>query len=332
MSRGRDLRLDRMRIISMILVVTVHAANYYCRAISSISAASFSAAVFFNSAARISVPLFFMISGAVLLGKEYDPKKNRKRIAWRALSLVFITAVFYFWDRYFKGVTDIDVLSLFSGPERTLLWFLYALLGIYIVLPFIKRMTDGMTEREDRLFVILFAVFGGLIYCIGINPRYPVPIVGATYYLGYFVCGRIIYKNLGKCDLAKHRVWCAVLIALCAAAASVIASAACLKRGEYDSSYISNRNIFIMAASFAAFTLLYGILTDKQSTFVKTLSDVSFGVYLFHGIALDLFLKYFPYRSVFSAVGIPVTVAAVSLVTVLFVYLIRKIPGASKLF
>lgn len=331
MSQGRDYKLDRLRIISMILVITVHAANWYCRAISSVSPFFFTAAAVFNVFSRISVPLFFMISGAVLLSREYDGAKNRKRILYKLMSLVFITTVFYFWDRYFKGVENISIIKLLAAPERVLLWFLYALLGIYIVLPFIKRMTDGMNEREDRLFLILFAVFGGLIYTLNIKPKYPVPIVGATFWLGYFVCGHIIYKNMEKLSKKRLRKFQIPTILVCVAAASAVASAVCLKKGSYDSSLLSYRNIFIMTAALAAFPLFYGMLSGKRTKAAEVLSSVSFGVYLFHGIFLDLFMKYFPYRTVNPILGIPVSVAAAFAVSAVFVYILRKIPGIKAL-
>lgn len=326
MASERDFRLDKIRTLSMVLVVCVHAANYYCRAMSSLSPASLFIACIFNAAARISVPAFFMISGALLLKKDYDPKKNRRRIFTKLTTLVFITAVYYFWDRYFMKVGKISVLSLLSQPERRLLWFLYAIIGLYIVLPFIKRMTDGMTPREEKLFLILFIIFGGLLYTLKIKFKYPVPIVGATYSLGYLVSGHIICKNMGKYDLKKFRLPLAVFSAVCFICSALTVFMSCRRTGKYDSGQFSYRNIFIMLSSFCVFILLYSLMKNTQGKLTSVLSASSFGVYLFHGIFLDLFMKIFPYRSVFSLVGIPAAVIAVSSVTFVFVYLLRKIP------
>lgn len=332
MSQKRDVRLDKLRIISMLLVITVHAANRYCRAVALISPASFAAAAAFNVLSRVSVPIFFMISGAVLLGKEYDPKKNRKRIALKFAALLTVTVIYFFWEWLMTGEHAIDPVSLIYEPQRTLLWFMYALLGIYIVLPFIKRMTDGMDNREDRLFIILFAVFGGLLYHIGLKFKFPVPIVGATYYLGYFVSGHIIYKNLGKYDLKRYNVLRLVITLLCVAAATVIVSVKCIGTKTFSGTMLSYRNVFIMISSYCIFVFLYSVLPEKETAVTRALSPLTFGVYLFHGIALDAFMTYFPYCSVFSTAGIPVAVAAAFAVTAVFVYLIRKIPGVSSLF
>ena len=77
---NRNRRLDLLRVISMVMVIIIHIANYYCRAYSNISKVSYLGALIFNTISRISVPIFFMISGATLLNKEYDKIKNKHRI------------------------------------------------------------------------------------------------------------------------------------------------------------------------------------------------------------------------------------------------------------
>ena len=57
----RDYRLDLLRVISMIMVVIIHIANYYCRAFYDIDKISYLGALIFNTISRISVPFFFMV-------------------------------------------------------------------------------------------------------------------------------------------------------------------------------------------------------------------------------------------------------------------------------
>ena len=83
--RRRDYRLDQLRVISMIMVIVIHIANYYCRAFNDIDKISYLGALIFNTISRISVPFFFMISGAALLNREYDKRKNKDRIIKKLL-------------------------------------------------------------------------------------------------------------------------------------------------------------------------------------------------------------------------------------------------------
>ena len=90
---------------------------------------------------------------------------------------------------------DINIISLVSKPERKLLWFMYAIIGIYISLPFIKCMIDKMGKEEDKLFVILWLIFNGILKGLNIANTYLIPIISGTYYLGYFIIGHMIIKN-----------------------------------------------------------------------------------------------------------------------------------------
>lgn len=123
--RKRDNRLDLLRVISMIMVVIIYIANYYCRAFNDIDKISYLGALIFNTISRTSVPFFFMISGATLLNKEYDKQKNKDRIIRKFITLFVITIIYFIWDKYYmcKGI---NIISLLSKPERKLLWFMYA--------------------------------------------------------------------------------------------------------------------------------------------------------------------------------------------------------------
>ena len=107
------------------------------------------------------------------------------------------------------------VRSLFNAESSSRhLWYMYALLGLYLVLPFIRRMCKNITEKEEKLFLWLWACFSGLqiifipiargILNYKIDITYPVPLVQAAYYLGYFICGHILYKRFDNYKKTKR--------------------------------------------------------------------------------------------------------------------------------
>ena len=129
--KKRNYKLDFLRTISMIMVVIIHIANYYCRAFDDIDKISYIGALIFNTISRISVPFFFMISGATLLSKKNDKSKNKERIIKKIIILIVITIIYFIWDKYYMN-KNINIISLLNKPERKLLWFMYAIIGIYI--------------------------------------------------------------------------------------------------------------------------------------------------------------------------------------------------------
>ena len=67
-------------MISCFFVIVIHVTNYFCRAYGEITQSEYLFALLLDTLARVSVPCFFMISGALLLGREEPLKKHRERL------------------------------------------------------------------------------------------------------------------------------------------------------------------------------------------------------------------------------------------------------------
>ena len=78
--KEKNYNLELIRMISFIFVIVIHVSNYYCRAYGDITIGEYSFSLLLNLLARISVPCFFMITGALLLGREESLHKHAKRV------------------------------------------------------------------------------------------------------------------------------------------------------------------------------------------------------------------------------------------------------------
>lgn len=78
--KEKNYNLELIRMISFIFVIVIHVSNYYCRAYGDITIGEYSFSLLLNLLARISVPCFFMITGALLLGRQESLHKHAKRI------------------------------------------------------------------------------------------------------------------------------------------------------------------------------------------------------------------------------------------------------------
>lgn len=321
--RKRDYRLDLLRVTSMIMVVIIHIANYYCRAFNDIDKISYLGALIFNTISRISVPFFFMISGATLLSKKYDKNKNKERIIKKIITLIVITIIYFVWDKYYMN-KDINIISLLSKPERKLLWFMYAIIGIYISLPFIKCMVDKMGKDEDKLFVILWLLFNGFLKGLNIGNTYLVPIISGTYYLGYFIIGHMIIKYYDQIKRNKDNKL--LLITTIISFITVVISTyfISINSDKHFTKLLTYSNALIMIASLTSFIYLYFNIKDKEYIIISKLSNLSFGIYLFHAIILDIMMKLIPYKNIYSYVGIPVILVIVVFITSVIVNILKK--------
>lgn len=319
----RDYRLNLLRVISMIMVVIIHIANYYCRAFYDIDKISYLGALIFNTISRISVPFFFMISGATLLNKEYDKRKNKDRIIKKVITLFVITIIYFIWDKYYMN-KDINFLSLLSKPERKLLWFMYAIIGIYISLPFVKCMVDEMGKEEDKLFVILWLIFNGIFKGLNIGNTYLIPIISGTYYLGYFIIGYMITKHYDYIKKKKNNNLLLITAIISFIIVVISTYFLSLNINKHFTYLLTYSNIIIMVASLSSYIYLYFNIKNKENKIISNLSNLSFGIYLFHGIILDYLMKLIPYKDICSCIGIPIILIIIVFITSLIVSIFKK--------
>ena len=321
--RKRDYKLGLLRVISMIMVVIIHIANYYCRAFNDIDKISYLGALIFNTISRISVPFFFMISGATLLNKKYDKEKNKERIIKKIITLIVITIIYFIWDKYYMN-KDINIILLLSKPERKLLWFMYAIIGIYIALPFIKCMVDKMRKEEDKLFAILWLIFNGILKYLNIGNTYLIPIISGTYYLGYFVIGYMIIKYYNYINKKRNNKLLLVMSIISFVSVIILTYFISIDRDKHFTKLLTYSNFLIMIASLSSFIYLYFNIKDKENIIISKLSNLSFGIYLFHGIILDFIMKLIPYKNIYSYIGIPVILVVVIFITSIIVGMLKK--------
>ncbi|MBQ6841308.1 MAG: acyltransferase family protein [Bacilli bacterium] len=330
-----DYKLDTLRVLSMFLVIVIHVANYYCRAFSQISSLSYFGAVIFNAIARVSVPIFFMISGALLLSKEYDEKKNFQRIKKMIITLTIFTIVYLLWDKFYMHKEFTNYIGLLTSPERSMLWFMYAIIAIYIALPFIKCMTDNMNEKLDKSFIVLWMLFNGVVYLLNLfvdlDVKYLVPILSGTYYLGYFIAGYLIYKYKDVIASKKNNILWIIVLVLSLTATIGFTYVRSLDFNRYYDNFLAYRSIFVILSSLSIFLLIYFNLPNKKIKLVSFVSPYSFGVYLVHGIILNFLMEdILSYIKINSFIGIPICVIILSIFSVIVVALLKKVPVLKK--
>ena len=114
-------------MISCIFVIVIHVTNYFCRAYGEITQSEYLFALLLDTLARVSVPCFFMISGALLLGREEPLKKHGERLLRFLIALVVWSVVYYIWNRAFMK-TEYDLKEILYVPTEPHLWYLYAMI------------------------------------------------------------------------------------------------------------------------------------------------------------------------------------------------------------
>ena len=135
--------IDLIRVVAVFQVVLVHL-SYVIFFKEDLLSPNWIAANFYDSFSRMGVPLFFMVSGYLLLGKS-EPVADffRKRLVKVGIPTLFWSVAYLLWsvEAYRNGTMKPLAVALsmlktmYLGDVEIHLWFLYILIGIYLVAP-----------------------------------------------------------------------------------------------------------------------------------------------------------------------------------------------------
>ncbi len=288
--------LNNARIIAILAVVLLHVSS---RVItwSELGSNDWWYANLYDSLVRWCVPVFVMISGALLLAPEKAEPLGvfYKKRASRILSpLVFWSLFYMLWDfsrNMLKGdpksIQEI-FFALLSGKPYFHMWFLFMILGLYFVTPFIRQ----VVAASDRKALWLLCLTSLAISCLNSyfsNPHdmviNSVFIVWFIPYIPYFILGYLLKDE----RIFPSIVWlCLFVVSIAVTALWYYYCAVNLGNvpGLYPYTYLS---ITVIIMSISAFQLLKVIniplLSDHQ---LKTVASLTLGVYLIHPILLDV--------------------------------------------
>lgn len=343
---NRKINIEFIRVFAMFFTIVIHVSNVYVYSFGKISNANYLIAVLFNSMARICVPLFFMISGIVLLNEEYDKKKYFERIKKYVLILVIWSIIYAFVNKYinFDGsIFSVLFNSLFNANMTSRhLWFMYAIIGIYIALPFVQNMYKNLSVELKNLFLILWMGLSGLIVIIipiarsitglTINIDYPIPILNAAYYLGYFISGRILYEKYKDKKFDKRKnILCVGVYLISILIISLSTYFISVTVDKIFDSMMWYRSIFIIISAFAIFILII-VNEDKiKNKNILKLSKYSFGIYLIHVIFLKIIKDNFDLIDYNALIIIPIVSLMIYIISLVSSVILKKIPIINKI-
>ena len=213
--KGKLLYIEVLRVLAIIAVIYVHTALDYSTA-EALNCTSWITrfAVGMRPLFSINVPLFFMISGALMLSrseafdKKYFRRIYRMAVVLLAYWLIQYAACMLIGDAMFGVRTYFR--ALFSGqgfwgvsPDAS--WFFYAYLLLLVFMPFISMLANRMRDTDFLFIFIIQVVIGCLLpwmmEMLGANCTivsqpfsiHPFSVVFGAFYmlLGYFAAVRI---------------------------------------------------------------------------------------------------------------------------------------------
>lgn len=297
MEKKRQVQLDILRCMATYLVVLLHVISPYLNNPAHHGLGLWTACNLLAFLCQAGVPLFFMLSGCLLLGREetLDCAAFYKKRLRRLLVPFLCWQVLYYLEGCLADGLAPSLLQFvrdlaFRGSKYHL-WFVYQIMAIYLLLPFLKRITDAVSRGQLLWLIFLIILPTTLLRFVNVVESVvwisPFSALMENY-IAFFLLGHYLQKY----PPGRYERW------------GVYAAALVFVRiGLWGNRFFSTPDrlnlIFnegyaipqylTAAALFLLVDRLCRLHPPGEGTArrAKALSGLSFGVYLAHPLALD---------------------------------------------
>ena len=187
--------IDFIRVLAICMVIILHCISGYYNDASNYKSLLWKALGYVNELSRTGVPLFFMISGFLLLQGNMHSLKSFYKRRFLKICIPFLGYdIFYYTVMHFPKLSVCEFIKeLFNSGSAYHLWFIYSILFLYLIMPFIKFIID---KCNINMLVLFFVI---VIFQNAIRPFINTVMQGKIYlYLSEeFMCGHLGYVILG---------------------------------------------------------------------------------------------------------------------------------------
>ena len=338
--KSRASYIDNLRAIAIIAVIALHAAAPALFLLFDKQGAQpgWWAANFYDSISRFCVPVFVMITGALLLpqvlGLREFLQKRLKRILtpfifWSLVYLIFFLAL----KVRDEGVASLQNIAPWIGTQllqgtATHLWYVYMLIGLYLFIPIIKPWVQTASNKAILYFLIIWLItlIIGQQKIIRANTSFDLSYFGGFMgylILGYYIADRIVLST-------AKMVWATLLFV-----SGFLITFFCTyflgrQKGIFSESFYEYLTVNVMMMAVGIFILLKG-WNPRFGPWITVCRDVvsrnGFGIYLNHFLVLSV-LSHFKvdYSFLHPIASIPIITFLCLASSTLLVYILHRLP------
>jgi surface polysaccharide O-acyltransferase-like enzyme len=349
-----SLPVDLIRTVAIFLVLLLHACTEYYVTFELMSPQGIQlwwASNVYGSFGRMSVPLFVMLTGALLLqpSKCNEPLGVFFKKRWSRLGVpvIFWMAIFFLWDFFAKGqaLTSTFIFhGVLVGPAVHF-WYLYLLIGLYLITPIVRVVVAHANWTLIRYFLVLWFIGTGLVSLLTLvadissqGTWFRDNVFLLTGIIGYFVLGAYV----GKLKFRPAVLWVFfVLGTLCTIFATYFIIGTLGER--YSQFFLDASSFNVIIASVTFFLILGSILNQKIEVKMPWLSRVlrvislnTLPIYLFHVIVLETLQKgYLGFKISVAYINpvleIPLLAGLTLLICLAIIVPLKKVPYVNRI-
>jgi surface polysaccharide O-acyltransferase-like enzyme len=329
--------INSLRLIALFAVIVLHTSAVLLSQYGKVPLTDWLAADFYNGLVRFAVPVFVMITGALLLHREYELGYFLKKRLTRVITPFLFWSLVYIGYSWYNDEISFDadawtntklVLHLLKNGSSYHLWYVYMLIGLYFVIPVISKFVRHATEKEILYFIIVW--FGVMMlsqpYLARFNPQVDLHYFAG--YIGYLVLGHYLaFKDFKSSKLLP---WMIVLFIVVLAVIVTGTWILYKNNSTIGTLFYEPVSPTIMLLASSMF-LVVRYAKVKASPLVLRVRDFAcsynYGIYLGHALVLYLLdLLAISYKLCNPLVSIPLTASLCFVLTLGLVWLINKLP------
>ncbi len=287
----------------------------------------------YDSLVRSCVPLFLMISGATLLPRQESLQLFfRKRITRIIPPLLFWSMFYLAVDAWSGKHTGNWIVAMLTGPTKYHLWYFYELIGLYMIVPVLRKFFNDSTRTDQRWFLAVWFVLTALLPLTKniLKLHFPWAVLFDKSlsnfnftifqgFAGYLVLGAYASGTRLRAPAGWALFGCGVT---CTMVGSYLASVWVGHPSELFFDYLSP---FVVMAAYGLFAVFMNMRQGPPSELVSTVGACTLGIYGLHVFIIDpVFesLEFSPWNGE-PWTAVPLVSACVFLVSLLVVYLLR---------
>lgn len=343
--KKRMVHYDLLRIIAAFSVVMLHSCAQFWDSLD-INSLEWKIADGYNAVSRFGVPVFVMLSGSLLLSKEYKLDVKRlytHNILRLVTAYVFWSCMYGLLDCFFFGFDSLgwkDILrEMLFG--RYHLWFLPMIIGIYMLLPILRVWVHNAEKKNLQYFLVLFFILkilvqtmreiwpsGTLAYVLGLTE-----IELACGYVGYFILGYYI-AHIGVARKYHKMIYISVIPS--AVLNIVLGNMLSVRAGVPLGGIYDSFGLFTFCIVFAQFLFFTEVMSRLQYSgrtayIIEGFSIGTMGVYMMHIGVMEILEKCgFHSMTIPNIAGIPLHAAVCFIICMCISLLLHRLPFVGK--
>lgn len=302
--KQRKIDLDFMRIMAILAVVGIHSVAPVVDSLP-VDTLSWNVANLVDSALRWAVPIFVMISGAVLIRPSLRPEfrlfysKRAYRLIIPLLAWPIIYYAIWYFYAYDKTVASgafIEALLIGKPLVGYHLYFIFLIAGLYALAPFISLIAANTSKRQFKIATIWLLALTTIWYHLQVAlPDNKISLNMVTQglpYVGYFMLGYLM-RDL-HIEKRALTIVATILLILLGTIASFFTKQifGSLVLYGYTSLYV----MILSPLMFMSLRVIYSWLAGKLpplKNYTLKLTPYIFGIFLVHVLTLNSFILVF---------------------------------------